>query len=186
MFLRPTAVLDADVLIPILSCDVLLTCFEVGLYIPVVTPKILAEVKRNLVTDFPYIDSTVLLRRAHFMSLALELHTHPDIEERRDILGINAKDRHIASIAQRFKVTFVVTNDRRLRREINALGCGVVAVTSDAFLMSLADQSFDVLDDVIRSLVLKRTRPAMSRSDFLDRLHPVFPRTVAILRKRGS
>ena len=35
------AVLDADVLVPILSCDLLLSAFDEDLYHPVVTPTIL-------------------------------------------------------------------------------------------------------------------------------------------------
>ena len=36
---RPVAALDADVLVPILSCDLLLTAFETGLYEPAVSTE---------------------------------------------------------------------------------------------------------------------------------------------------
>jgi len=37
------AVLDADVLVPILSCDLLLSAFDADLYQPVVTPTVSAR-----------------------------------------------------------------------------------------------------------------------------------------------
>jgi hypothetical protein len=40
---RLVSVLDADVLVPILSCDVLLCAFDHDLYRPVVTGGVLAE-----------------------------------------------------------------------------------------------------------------------------------------------
>ena len=52
----PSVVLDADVLIPILSCDFLLTCFDLGLFVPIITPKILVKVQQNLLENFPKID----------------------------------------------------------------------------------------------------------------------------------
>ena len=50
---RLIAALDADVLVPILSCDLLLTAFNSRLYEPVVSTQVLAEVERNLIDDFP-------------------------------------------------------------------------------------------------------------------------------------
>ncbi len=41
------AVLDADVLVPILSCDLLLSAFDEDLYRPVVTATILHETERT-------------------------------------------------------------------------------------------------------------------------------------------
>lgn len=46
------AVLDADLLVPILSCDLLLSAFDLDLYRPVVTATILAETERNPIEDF--------------------------------------------------------------------------------------------------------------------------------------
>lgn len=48
---RLVAALDADVLVPILPCDFLLTAFDVGLYEPVVSTEALVEVERNLIAS---------------------------------------------------------------------------------------------------------------------------------------
>ena len=52
----PVAALDADVLVPIVVCDFLLTAFDHGLYEPVVSSAVLEDVERALIEDFP--DST--------------------------------------------------------------------------------------------------------------------------------
>lgn len=54
------AVLDADVLVPILSCDLLLSAFDEDLYWPVVTTAILDEVERCLVDGFTHLDPVAL------------------------------------------------------------------------------------------------------------------------------
>ena len=50
---QPVVVLDADVLVPVLVCDVLLSLFDAELFQPIVSPTILAEVERTLLVDFP-------------------------------------------------------------------------------------------------------------------------------------
>jgi hypothetical protein len=57
------AVLDADVLVPILSSDLLLSAFDADLYQPVVTATILGEVERTLYADFGHLDPVALRRR---------------------------------------------------------------------------------------------------------------------------
>ena len=115
------AVLDADALIPILSCDVLLTMFEVDLYLPVVTDVILDEVERNLITIHPHIDPAALRRRVAQMRTALDSHVQGVGDANAiDIMDVNAKDRHVMAAAMTNRATLVVSNDRRLRGEINA------------------------------------------------------------------
>src|SRR5680860_594040 len=57
------------------------------------------------------------------------------------VATVNRKDRHVAATALAHGVDLVVSNDRRLRREINALGGPLRAVTGDEFAQQLlADQ----------------------------------------------
>lgn len=114
---RLVAALDADVLVPILSCDFLLTAFDLGLFEPVVSTEVLVEVERNLVENFPHLDPGSLRRRVDQMRHALEdhlvdpgsLHGIPD--------AINPKDRHVVAAALAGEASIVVTNDKRLRAE---------------------------------------------------------------------
>ena len=116
---QPVAVLDADVLVPVLVCDLLLSMFDAELFRAAVSPTILAEVERSLIADFPRLDPDGLRRRVDAMARALALHGH-DVTQENDaaLAGINRKDRHVAALALTQHTDLVVTNDRRLRREI--------------------------------------------------------------------
>ena len=132
------AVLDPDVLVPILSCDLLLSAFDQDLYRPVVTATILEELERNLVEHFAHIDPAALQGRVAQVAAALTHHTHDE----GDVTGVvvrsvNRKDRHVAATALTHGADLVVSNDRRLRREINGLNAPLRAVTGDEFAQRL-------------------------------------------------
>jgi rRNA-processing protein FCF1 len=156
---RVVAVLDTDVLVPILSCDLLLCAFGHDLYQPVVTPMILTEVGRTLQVDFPHLDQDALARRADQVVRALAFHTHADAPLTEAVVGVNAKDRHVAAIALLARASLVVSNDRRLRRQINQLRTPLRAVTGDEFMLGLRQAHPDEVDAVIDTMVAKRTPP---------------------------
>lgn len=72
------AVLDADALVPILLCDLLLSAFDEDLYRPVVTATILNETERTLVHSFTHLDPVALRGRVAQAAAALSLHTHDE------------------------------------------------------------------------------------------------------------
>ena len=72
---KDVAVPDADVLVPTLSCDLLLCAFECDLYRPVVTPRILGEFGHTLIDAFPHLDPAAPTRRAAHVAEALKFHT---------------------------------------------------------------------------------------------------------------
>lgn len=177
----PVAVLDADVLVPILSCNLLLTAFDHDLYQPVVTPKILGEVERNLLRAFPHLDPGALRRRVEQMRRALALHTRPDIDDEEALESINRKDRHVVFAAIIHRADVVVTNDRRLRAEIEAIGGPLRAASGDGFAVSLLGDARDVIDQVLHDLVAKRVRRPLTRHQLLDQLAGAFPSFVTTL-----
>lgn len=173
------AVLDADVLVPILTCDLLLTAFDHDLYRPVITPGILDEVERNLLRAHPGLDPVRLRRRVDAMRRSFVLHSRPD--SGLTVEGVNAKDQHVASAAIESEAHVVVTNDRRLRREIGALEGTLAAGSADAFALDLLDRDPDGIADVLATLVAKRVRRPVSRDELLDQLSgplPTFARQV--------
>ncbi|MGD9797326.1 MAG: PIN domain-containing protein [Acidimicrobiia bacterium] len=178
---RPVAVLDADVLVPILSCDLLLTAFDHDLYQPIVTPKILDEVERNLLLAFPQLDVDALRRRVDQMRRALTLYTHDDTDGSDAVDDINRKDRHVVSAALIHGADVVVSNERRLRREIQALGRTLRAVSADAFAVGLLNEDRDAVEQVIEDLVAKRIRRPVTLDEFLGRLLDSFPALVTAL-----
>jgi hypothetical protein len=84
-------VLDADVLVPILSCDLLLSAFDADLYQSVVTPTILGEVERTLLSDFGHLDPLALGRRARQVRSVLAFHTRPDPVVTGAVGGVNPR-----------------------------------------------------------------------------------------------
>jgi hypothetical protein len=150
---------------------------------PVVTPTILAEVERSLITDFVHLDPSRLRTSVEQMAQVLALNCHPDADIRaKALVGVNAKDRRVAAIAIAAHTDLIVTNDRRLRREINALGSAIRAVTNFEFALLLLTTKPDRVSEVIDTLVSKRTRRALSRDELLGQLALSFPKFIAGFR----
>lgn len=172
---RPVAALDADVLVPILSCDFLLTAFDLGLYEPVVSTEALTEVERNLVEDFPHLDPDSLRRRVEQMGDALG----------NQLVGpgsvvvvprvINPKDRHVIAAALIGEASLVVTNDKRLRAEIEDADIGLAAISADDFATRLWTPLPDDVTEVINTLVAKRTEPPVTIDDLIEAMRGSFP-----------
>ena len=181
------AVLDADVLVPILSCDLLLSAFDQDLYRPVVTATILEELERTLVEHFARFDPAAIRRRVAQVAAPLSHHTHHEGDiTAAAAASVNRKDRHVAATALAHGADLVVSNDRRLRREINALDESLRAVTGDEFARRLLVDRPDVVDAVIDALVAKRTRRPATRSELIDQLAWSFPGFAAELRLRAD
>lgn len=64
------AVLDANVLVPILSCDLLLTAARHELFQPIWSPTILEEVTRTIIGINPDLDPARLRARSAAMAAA--------------------------------------------------------------------------------------------------------------------
>lgn len=111
---------DADVLVPIVCCDFLLTASEVGLVDVVVSEPVLAEVERNLVENFPHVEPARLHRRVQDMRvfLADQIIGVSDLDTLAEV--VNAKDRHVVAAAIEAEADVLDTNDRRLRDEVAA------------------------------------------------------------------
>lgn len=169
------AALDADVLVPIVACDFLLTAFDLGLYEPVVSSTALEEVERNLIEDFPHVDPDRLRSRVAHMRAALA----DQIIDAEVITGIptviNAKDRHVVAAAMAAEATIVVTNDAALRSEIRKSPLDLTPLDGDTFAMRLWDASSAAVSAVIDALSAKRRRRPVSRSDVAKQLHAHFP-----------
>lgn len=172
---RLVAALDADVLVPILSCDFLLTAFDLGLYEPVVSTDAIAEAERNLLEDFPHLDPASLRRRVGQMRDALD----DQLVEPRwvdDVLeAINPKDRHVIATALTGEASVVVTNDKRLRAETQAAGVGLLAMSADDFAGHLWTLMPEDVNEVISTLAAKRTKRPVTADELMDAMCGTFP-----------
>ncbi len=172
---RLVAGLDADVLVPILSCDFLLTAFDLELYEPVVSTVAIAEVERSLVEDFPHLDPAGLRRRVGQMRDALddqlvEPGSVDDVPE-----AINSKDRHVIAAALAGEASILVTNDQQLRAETETADVDLLAMSADDFATRLWRLMPDDVDEVIRMLVAKRTKRPVTSEELIEAMRATFP-----------
>ncbi len=72
----------------------------------------------------------------------------------------------------------VVTNDKRLRTELAKLDPPVTAWTVDQFALHLRHDNCLGVDEALRMMVLKRTRPAITLEEMLDQLERTLPKFV--------
>lgn len=172
---RLVAAIDADVLVPILSCDFLLTAFDLGLYEPVVSVETLVEVERNLLADFPHLDPVAVRRRVGQMRDALDDHlvdpaSFDDVPD-----AINPKDRHVIGAALGGEASTVVTNDKGLRAEVALTDLELVAMSADAFAAHLWQVGPDDVEAVITTLVAKRTTRPVAAEEIMAAMSGPFP-----------
>lgn len=185
----PTAVvvLDANVLVPILACDFLLTAFDLQLFEPIVSAAVLQEVEHTLIEEFPHLDPGGLLRRVAHMRAALADQTIDTGVADGVPDTINTKDRHVIAAALAAEATVVVTNDNALRSEIAASGLGLEPLDSDTFAMRLWEASPADVREVVDALVAKRRRRPVSPEEMAEQLRVHLPTmTDAWLASRSS
>jgi rRNA-processing protein FCF1 len=175
------ASLDANVLVPIVSCDFLLTAFDLGLYEPIVSTTVLEEIERALAEDFPRLDIEAICRRVAAMRAVLADQTL-DGDTTDAPATVNAKDRHIVVAARHARAQLIVTNDRRLRDEIAGTDIGVRAVDLDAFGWQLWESSPAAVTRVIDDLVRKRRRRPVTRSEMWNAIGTHMPRLASVGR----
>lgn len=172
-------VLDANVLVPIVACDFLLTAFDLQLFEPIVSATVLQEVERTLTEEFPHLEPGGLLRRVAHMRAALADQTIDTgmIDGLPDT--INTKDRHVIAAALAAEATVVVTNDNALRSEIAASGLDLEPLDSDTFAMRLWEASPADVGEVVDALVAKRRRRPVSPEEMAEQLRVHFPTMTA-------
>jgi hypothetical protein len=96
---KEVVVVDADVLIPVLACDFLLTGLDLAIYELAVSRIVLDEVERHLLADFPGQDPARLAVRAQQMRFALRNSVVRDAKPTEAVDTVNTKDRHVAMAA---------------------------------------------------------------------------------------
>lgn len=140
------AVLDADVLFPMILRDTLLRAAMAGLCRIHWTGRIQDEVERNLVGSYG-----MASEKARGLRQAME-SAFPDamVEGWEDIeveMPNHPKDRHVAAAAVTIAAPIVVTSNIKDFRD---LPTGVTAMTPDTFLSRLLDDHGGVFIDVLR------------------------------------
>lgn len=95
---------------------------------------------------------------------------------------VNDKDRQVIGAAVAGDAQVVVTNDRKLRQELERRFAGPRPLTADEFATQLAIDSPGTVLEVVDSLVAKRTaRPVTTTQEFIEALRTPFPAMVAAI-----
>jgi rRNA-processing protein FCF1 len=163
--------LDADVLYPIRICDFILTAATLGLtQRPVVSDVILDEAQRNISTDRPALIEAVQRR---FAAVRRSTDAHGLAIPKRfvDDEIINAKDRHVMAAARFHDVDVIVSNDKRLRREVDAWAANhrarVRAWSADELAARLLDEDRSAVVETIEAMAARMTNPPRSTEEVL-------------------
>ena len=173
---KEVVVIDADVLIPILACDFLLTGLDLAIYELAVSRIVLDEVERHLLADFPGQDPARLAERAQQMRFALRNSIVRDAKPTEAVETVNAKDRHVAMAAITARASVAVTNDRRLRRQLNNALPKLSPMSVDQFALHLFQRDGDAMDAILKTMAGKRTRPPMTVDELVMRMAVALPK----------
>jgi hypothetical protein len=93
--------------------------------------------------------------------------------------AINPKDRHVIAAAIAGEASVIVTNDRNLRAETETANIDLVATTADDFAVRLWDLMPDDIDEVVNTLVAKRTKRPVTAEQLIAALRGPFPAMAA-------
>ena len=174
---------DANVLVPVVLCDLLLTAsVDRELFRLVVSDRILDEVERNLIEKFQHLDPAALTRRVEQTRRATGSADVTGWEQLEPTMPVNAKDRHVFAVAVRHEADLVVTSDRRFATEIAASGHSIIAVTPDELATMLLSADLDAFHGVIDAMAAKRRQPPATSATIIGQLAAYCPNTVAALQ----
>lgn len=176
-------VLDACVLFPVWSCDLLLTAQEVGIVQSVIaSPEIIDEARRNALERYPDKEAGIAQRFeavSRFVEGGAESGEPIEVD---DLQLINAKDRHVLETAVRHNAAFIVTVDDAFHAEIETWTGGDDrggllrgALTTDAFIARVAAEAPAKLGFLLRTMASRRLNPPATAADVLELLQSRLP-----------
>lgn len=177
------AVLDANVLVPMSLCDLMLRLADEGLYMPLWSVAILDETERSLIGDVGLAAENARARcRAmsrHFPD-AMVTGFAPLVPAMRNHL----KDRHVLAAAVRAEAHVIVTRNLRDFPDLALAPRGIVALSPDAFLGVIFGRTPATVVRIVAEQAAALRHPAFSAQETLAHLERDVPTFVAALRAR--
>jgi predicted nucleic acid-binding protein len=160
------AVLDANVLFPMLLRDTLLRVAAAGCFRAHWSSRIVDEMTRNLVGDYG-MDPP----RAETLRTVME-EAFPDAsvvgwEKIEPDMRNDPKDRHVVAAAVAAEATVIVTSNIR---DFSNLPDGIVAMTPDEFLTEIFVKNPTAVLDAITAQAAAYRRPALTTRELIERL----------------
>jgi predicted nucleic acid-binding protein len=183
MFPAPfPVVVDADALIPMTVCDVLLHAASARVFQLYWSEEILREVERNLPNVG--VSPEAARRRCAQMRLFFAEAMVTGHEHLIPSMPNHPKDRHVAAAASKVGAELIVTNNLR---DFRALPEGMEAKSPDDFLCDLFDlDPTGFVRDVLVPLTKRKRRPPMTLEEWLTRASKTLPAFTAAVALRMS
>jgi hypothetical protein len=169
------AVLDADVLFPMMLRDTLLRVAAANCFRAHWSSRILDEVTRNLVSDYGMESSRAAALRA-VMEEAFPDANVEGWEEIESEMRNHPKDRHVVAAAVVIEAKIIVTSNIR---DFGDLPPGIVAMTPDDFLVGLMDTDPDKLLEALIAQAAGYRRPILSIVELVEKLSAIVPKFAA-------
>lgn len=184
--------LDADILYPIRVCDFILTAAALKLIArPVVSDMILEEAARNVRAGRSDADSAARInRRFDAVRAVVDGFDQPIPKRYVDSSIVNPKDQHVHAAALHHGAEFVVSNDKRLRREITEWIAQHgkrrrlrAAISADEFASRLLNEARPSVESVVREMASRFRNPPRSYAEVVTGLAKSMP-SLGILADR--
>ncbi len=165
------AVLDADVLFPMVLRDTLLRAAAAGCFRLHWSARILDEVVHNLTDDYG-MDAAKAAALRTLMEDAFPDANVEGWEKLEPKMGNHTKDRHVAAAAASIGAGIIVTSNIR---DFTDLPAGIIAMTPDQFLSELLTVRPDELMAALEIQATGYRRPSLSVVGLVEQLAGVAP-----------
>jgi predicted nucleic acid-binding protein len=165
------AVLDADVLFPMVLRDTLLRAAAAGCFRIHWSARILDEVVHNLTDDYG-MDAAKAAALPTLMEEAFPDANVEDWEKLEPKMGNHPKDRHVVAAATSIGAGIIVTSNIR---DFTNLPAGIIAMTPDQFLSELLTVRPDEWMAALEIQAAGYRRPPLSVAGLVEQLAGVAP-----------
>jgi hypothetical protein len=177
-----TALLDANVLHPMVLCDLLIRLAQRGLYRALWTREILAEVVATVLRRRPDLSIELLRRRTEAMQTTLQDATVEGYEALVPSLHELGADAHVVAAAVFSHADIIVTSNVRDFPERVLDRYGIAALLPDDFLGQQWWVDPVAVADTLVQQARGTTRPPLTPDDILTRLRFMAPSFVTVVR----
>lgn len=180
------AVLDADVLHPYVSVDLLLRLAERRLFRPAWSEEIIGEVRDSLIKrglESARVDSRIQAMRDAFPEAMTDrveryLAVIPD--------EVDVGDRHVAGAALAARADAIVTRNVSDFAPDELFALGIEVQSLDAFLLNQWTLDAEVVLDVLEEMERDRLRPPRTVAELLAALEPLAPGFAMFVRVHSA
>jgi predicted nucleic acid-binding protein len=166
------AVLDTNVIFPVIIRDLLFWFAHYDLYTPKWSDNIFAEWKTVMLRKgIPEEEAEKRTQKANLAFPDARVQNYYALVEQLELPDLD--DRHVLAAAIKANANIIVTNNLKDFPEEYLDSFGLKAKTADDFLTDMIDLNADIAVKAFREMVLNKRNPAMDEYQVLDSLRKV-------------